>query len=58
MKEFDPFELGDNENDEKKLEELEDFEVPIICKGCGKTCEWDDDGFCYDCGKLEYGEEK
>lgn len=27
--------------------------VKIICKGCGKTCEWDDDGLCEDCGASE-----
>ena len=33
-------------------------EVPIICKGCGKTCEWDDDGLCGGCGKEEYKQDK
>ena len=33
-----------------------DYEVPIICNRCKKTCEWDDDGLCEDCGKEEYKE--
>lgn len=35
---------------------MTEFEIPIICKGCGKTCEFDDDGLCDDCGKLTYDE--
>ena len=27
----------------------------IICKECGKECEWDDDGICADC-LFESGE--
>lgn len=34
----------------------EEYEVPIICKGCGKECELDDDGLCGDCGKISYDE--
>lgn len=41
-----------------ELPTANNFEVPIICKKCKKTCEWDDDGLCPDCGKEEYPEEE
>lgn len=30
--------------------------IIIICKGCGKECQWDDDGLCEECGKKTYDE--
>ena len=51
LKRLGAFELKRNASQSQK------YEVPIICKGCGKTCEWDDDGLCEECGKLEYEED-
>ena len=40
----------------KTLDKYEKNDCIIICKGCGKETEWDDDGLCNECYKKELRE--